>query len=213
MKPLSADGSRRSRKGWIEPFRLEVNLAGYLKKTKEGKITKFWQPENQPTMIAKVAETQGLRTLWPDEFQQLYSEDEGSPITDTTAPFIDMEQAEAETFDKQLPAKIDPLALVKYLAVCAGHFKRSVDEIKIEAAKNMPAFLSEFKKWSGKQSKAGSRKNQGEVIQFPEAGAEEQTDSMMDGEPLSGPCPNDGDRYKESHCYGCFERPGCPAWG
>src|SRR5208337_4000438 len=54
--------------GWDVDFELEVNLDGYIKKTKEGHITKFWQEANQPTMIAKVAESQGLRTLWPDEF-------------------------------------------------------------------------------------------------------------------------------------------------
>jgi phage recombination protein Bet len=52
-------------KGWEGKFRLEVNLRGYIKKTATGSITKFWQADNQPTMIAKVAEAQGLRTLWP----------------------------------------------------------------------------------------------------------------------------------------------------
>lgn len=63
-------------KGWSESWRIEVNLAGYIKKTKEGRTTQFWAEEKQPTMIAKVAEAQGLRTLWPDEFQQLYTEEE-----------------------------------------------------------------------------------------------------------------------------------------
>jgi len=63
-------------KGWAEPFRLEVNLRGYIKHTKEGKITRFWQKENQPSQIAKVAESQGLRTLWPDQFQGIYTEGE-----------------------------------------------------------------------------------------------------------------------------------------
>ena len=62
--------------GWQNPFRLEINLAGYIKKTKDGSITKFWKKENQPSMIAKVVESQGLRTLWPDEFQQLYTPEE-----------------------------------------------------------------------------------------------------------------------------------------
>ena len=57
---------------WDEPFRIEVSIEGYVKKTREGKVSRFWQPENQPSMIAKVAESQGLRTLWPDEFQGMY---------------------------------------------------------------------------------------------------------------------------------------------
>lgn len=200
--------------GWIEPFRLEVNLAGYLKKTKEGKITKFWQPENQPTMIAKVAETQGLRTLWPDEFQQVYSDSEAAGPMDEAAPFIDIEQqADGESFDTQIPKGIDRAALDKYLAVCSGHFKRTVEEIKIEASKDMPAFLSEFKKWNAKQSPPKGKQKQQETAAPAPGAMEEESGSYMDGEPLSGPCPNDGDRYKASHCYNnCFERVGCPAW-
>ena len=78
--------------GWSTPFRLEVNLKGYIKKTKEGRITRFWEEDNQPTMIAKVAEGQGLRTLWPDEFQGLYEEAE------IKAPTIDMAQAGNGTY-------------------------------------------------------------------------------------------------------------------
>jgi len=63
-------------KDWDHDFDLEVNLSGYIKKTKEGNITKFWAPENQPTMIRKVAESQGLREIWPDEFAKLYVEEE-----------------------------------------------------------------------------------------------------------------------------------------
>lgn len=62
--------------GWDEPFELEINLKGYIKRKKDGSVTKFWTPENQPSQIMKVAESQGLRTLWPDEFQQLYTPEE-----------------------------------------------------------------------------------------------------------------------------------------
>jgi len=62
--------------GWDEPFELEVNLKGYIKRKQDGSVTKFWAPDNQPSQIMKVAESQGLRTLWPDEFQQLYTPEE-----------------------------------------------------------------------------------------------------------------------------------------
>ena len=62
--------------GWDEPFLLEVNLKAYIKHKVDGSVTKFWSKENQPSQIAKVAESQGLRTLWPDEFQQLYTQEE-----------------------------------------------------------------------------------------------------------------------------------------
>ncbi|UCC41423.1 MAG: phage recombination protein Bet [Candidatus Aminicenantes bacterium] len=63
-------------KEWKVPCRLEINLFGYIKKTKDGKVTQFWQEDKQPTMIAKVAESQGLRKCWPDEFQGIYSDAE-----------------------------------------------------------------------------------------------------------------------------------------
>ena len=63
-------------RGWKVPQRLEVNLSGYLKKTSEGKITKFWQPENQPTMISKVAEMQLLRRIWPAALGKMYLNEE-----------------------------------------------------------------------------------------------------------------------------------------
>lgn len=62
--------------GWETDFELEVNLSGYLKKTKDGNLTRFWQPENQPTMIRKIAESQGLRECWPAEFGKLYTPEE-----------------------------------------------------------------------------------------------------------------------------------------
>jgi len=54
------------------PMFLEVDLQGYIKKTKEGRITQFWSEPKQPMMIRKVALSQGLRELYPDEFKGLY---------------------------------------------------------------------------------------------------------------------------------------------
>ncbi len=67
---------RAQPKNWDEPCEWEVNLSNYIKKTKDGRPTSFWREENQPTQIAKVAESQGLRMCWPDEFQGLYSDAE-----------------------------------------------------------------------------------------------------------------------------------------
>ena len=58
--------------GWDVPMKKTVNLNRYIKKTKDGRTTRFWSPENQPEMIVKVVEGQGLRATWPDEFQGLY---------------------------------------------------------------------------------------------------------------------------------------------
>jgi len=79
--------------GWENPFRLEINLSGYIKKKKDGTITAFWKKENQPSQIAKVVESQGLRTLWPDEFQQLYTPEEigEADMFETTAKVVKQE--------------------------------------------------------------------------------------------------------------------------
>jgi hypothetical protein len=59
-------------KGWTVAMKKDVNLKRYIKKTQAGQVTRFWSEDNQPEQIAKVAESQGLRAAWPDEFQGLY---------------------------------------------------------------------------------------------------------------------------------------------
>ena len=51
-------------KGWEVPYKLEINLSGYIKKTFKGDITQFWQKKKQPSQIMKVVESQGLSALW-----------------------------------------------------------------------------------------------------------------------------------------------------
>lgn len=67
---------------WAEPYEWAVNLKPYIKTDRYGKITNFWREDNQAYMIAKVAESQGLRRLWPDEFQGLFVAEE---IIETSA--------------------------------------------------------------------------------------------------------------------------------
>lgn len=85
--------------GWETPFELEVNLRGYIKKTREGAITKFWQDENQPTQIRKVAESQGLRECWPAEFAKLYVEEEVNAGAVMDAAFTVKEKSEDKIED------------------------------------------------------------------------------------------------------------------
>jgi phage recombination protein Bet len=61
---------------WEQDYTWTVSLRPYVKKTAEGKITQFWREDNQAYMISKVAESQGLNRLWPDEFQGLQLDDE-----------------------------------------------------------------------------------------------------------------------------------------
>jgi len=65
---------------WEEEYIWTIALKPYIKTTKEGRPTQFWQLEKQAYMICKVVESQGLRRLWPDEFQGLFVEGDYQPI-------------------------------------------------------------------------------------------------------------------------------------
>ena len=80
---------------WAEGYERTISLKPYIKKTAEGRTTRFWSEENQPYMIAKVVESQGLRRLWPDEFQGVFTEEEMLP-TDITPKPLKIPQAVEE---------------------------------------------------------------------------------------------------------------------
>uniref|UniRef100_A0A6H1ZPP8 Putative DNA recombination protein n=1 Tax=viral metagenome TaxID=1070528 RepID=A0A6H1ZPP8_9ZZZZ len=148
--------------GWSVLFRLEVNLSGYIKKTKDGRITKFWSEENQPSQIAKVAESQGLRTMWPNEFQGIYEEAE------IKAPTIDMSKVKNGSFEKA-DHPIDTSAfdelvnhniqndnllplVEKFVTMSAKALSKTPDEVKVMAVENFPDFLAQFIAWSEKNT-------------------------------------------------------------
>lgn len=68
--------------GWNKPKRHTINLAGYIKKKRDGTVTRFWESDKQPDMIAKVAESQLLRQLWGEETTGMYSAEEMPSIED-----------------------------------------------------------------------------------------------------------------------------------
>ena len=153
--------------GWLEPFRLEVNLKGYLKKTSEGKVTKFWSEDNQPTMIAKVAEAQGLRTLWPDEFQQMYEESEGPGMDGNSGmPIIDVGEDAPDNaitdranlllaFETSIPKNADTALVEAFLAKIAEGNKKTVEEIKLATAadqKELDNLWKLFPAWCKQQA-------------------------------------------------------------
>lgn len=143
--------------GWTTSKRLEVNLNGYIKKTKDGKITHFWRPEMQPTMISKVAEGQGLRQLWPDEFQGLYEESEVTPEGFT----VDMASQDgshyepgAPSFDSQIPEGTDSEMLDKWVSRCAAVGGIAAEKVEAEAV-NDPGFWRAFDIWLANQQDEG----------------------------------------------------------
>jgi phage recombination protein Bet len=140
--------------GWKVEQRLEVNLAGYLRYRKEkesGKkeLTRFWEPENQAMMIAKVAESQLLRRLWPDEFQGLHTAEEvdsglAEGAIDITPPpksFEDLlreKVGEGGSFPQDLNAFIEETARVN---------KKTEDEVKGGASEDFDNFWKFFEIW------------------------------------------------------------------
>ncbi|MSR15333.1 MAG: hypothetical protein EXR86_12375 [Gammaproteobacteria bacterium] len=85
---------RAQPRGWAEEYEWSVNLSPFIKKTREGQPTQFWNQDRQPQQIAKIAESQGLRRLWPDEFQALYlAEDQYATDVSPAPEPIKMPQA------------------------------------------------------------------------------------------------------------------------
>jgi len=201
--------------GWKEPFRVEVNLNGYIKKTKEGKVTRFWQKENQPTMIAKVAESQGLRKLFPDEFQGMYGEEEiaRSPID---AEFERMngekiDKSPTKEFDEKLPKEIDSSLMQEYLNQAATGNKCTVGEIKEAALGDLDQFIKQFKAWCKKPKptigrpagKVSTGEKPNVPVPPPPAGEEEKKTIW---------CPNRNEEISTHRCTMCADMAKCPEW-
>jgi hypothetical protein len=150
--------------GWKVEFKLEVNLAGYLrfkreKETGKKELTSFWQPENQPSQIAKVAESQGLRRLWPDEFQGLATEEE-LPEKPMAEGAIDMTP---KSFDELTMGK-DVSMMNEYFGFLLQHNPgKSAEELKTDGSKDFDSFWSHFEDWRSKQAEAVPSKEEVEA--------------------------------------------------
>jgi len=112
-------------KGWEVDLEWTVPLNRYIKTTKEGRVTRFWAEDNQPEQIAKVAESQGLRRAWPDEFAKLYIKEEiiqGIPIANeplkmpTAIESILPPQTKPEQAEESKPAKAKKEKAVEWSA-------------------------------------------------------------------------------------------------
>lgn len=146
--------------GWTKPFRIEVNLKGYLKKTKEGNLTRFWSPENQPTMIAKVAEAQGLRTLWPDEFMAIFTAEEGATPVFEIPEAIDIAthgRFEELVAEKKMSPE-DTKLFGEYMAFQANKNKVDLEALQGMAERDFANFMEYFKVFKTKKEAEGKSK-------------------------------------------------------
>jgi len=195
--------------GWERPFQLEVNLEGYIKKTREGDTTRFWRPENQPTMIRKVAESQGLRELWPDLYRGTITAEEAG-LTLETFEALDLEalpeaksaepEPDTKEFDRLVNHKLlgMPLGTEKnlkdFLAETAKRQKPpvTVAEIKARATKKWDSFWEAFIQWVAKNQPKQGAPPPGEPREAP-------------SEPLAGsgePPPEPDFKTKTSQLWG-----------
>ncbi len=97
------------REGWEKPLYLEVDYSEYVQRKKDGTVNRFWSTKPK-TMIKKVAESQGFRKAFPDEFDGMpYTSDE---VIDQEK-VIDVSLESNATQEKALP--IEPKDIVTTL--------------------------------------------------------------------------------------------------
>jgi phage recombination protein Bet len=149
-------------KGWNKPFRHEVNLKGFIKRKRDGTITQFWKEENQPAQIAKVAESQGLRAVWPDEFEKLYTEEEiGGGAID-----VESDKGQARSFDELLKERFPegpPDGFDEFLKETSKGNDIGIEQLKAEAARKFSEFMVYFEKWKVKKPALSQVPPNGEI--------------------------------------------------
>lgn len=110
--------------GWADVFRknishpthIEVSVEEYAGKTKDGKLNSQWASK-MGTMVRKVAITQALRETFPNDFQQMYSEEEMNvdmklDETPIQQPTNIVEQAPVQTYSKPEEPQPEGVSLV-----------------------------------------------------------------------------------------------------
>lgn len=122
---------------------------------------------------------------------------EGEDITPRTATIDIPEIPETipptvEDFNASIPEGTDTGLLKVFIDRQAEHHKKTVDEFKVEAAKDIPGFWKFYGSWQTAELKKKAKKNE----------------DMSPAE-----CPDaPGTTYKKSHCQQCAKFAGCPVW-
>ncbi len=169
--------------GWNVPYELEINLSGYIKKKKDGSITKFWAKENQPSQIMKVVESQGLSALWGDTIGTAYIPEELPEAIDFELSKDGMYEeghpkSTAGEFDRLAMAKIDLpdptgvfVVLSSYLNEMAGDQEpvMTIEQFKTEAVAQFDELWTHFEQWRKSQNQPslpGKKKKAPEMIDY-----------------------------------------------
>ncbi len=126
-------------------------------------------------------------------------------VIDADAQRIEDNAAGLKAFDDSIPKGTDAALLDRFLSATADRNKTTVETLKVEAGKKPADFWKFFNAWA-KQEQAKAVKGGQEAVKQAEPA------DVTDTEPMSAPCPNTVENYKEKYCAGCPDRKGCPAW-
>ena len=127
---------------------------------------------------------------------------------DAPGTMIEAETTPAEKTDfsaegKDFDDKTSAMTLMpKYIEVAMKHFKKSADEIKAEALKDLPGFLAAYEKWAKAQAQKEAVKK-----------AAEKPETKEPEEMAPAECPDRiGSVMTKAFCDTCKGHKGCPAW-
>lgn len=132
--------------GWTVPYKLEVNLDGYAKDNA------FWKGPKAATMIAKVAESQGLRTLWPNEFKGTITAEEIGELSEAMGGGELFALPPAGTSGAKSAAK-EPPDTSKFFSLVDAKLKEMSPERQEAVAAHLKAFLEENAELRSKKKK------------------------------------------------------------
>lgn len=127
------------------------------------------------------------------------------------------ETTETKSFDELVKGK-NTQGLHGFLEETAKANKVTVDQLKDEACKDWDRFWATFEKWGKSVKKLeskGTTKKEEPINELSETNKVAKTllKELKKEEPMSGDCPDTGEKYKQSYCKeNCKGFVNCPAW-
>ncbi len=200
--------------GWAFPMKHTVNLRPYIKKRSDGEITRFWGEDNQPSQIRKVAESQGLRRAWPDEFQQMFTEEEIlSPALDVGDGMAEAEkekekQEAIEKFNSSIPEGAPHLDEFLKLTAQASRYK-DIDSLKVAISTDLENFWAAYRKWEAKNyPKEPKAENEANGKSPQSKQAEQEANKLEEADPRvdKSASPNPTEKQEEKSNGSAMDR-------
>lgn len=127
----------------------------YCQRDKNGKPMKFWEamPHGQ---LSKCAEALAIRKGFPANLSGIYTNEEmqqAEVLDDIRGnKTLEEQRAEPKEIYLELPKDVDPEKIDIFLSKTSEITKRSINDLKMGASKNLKGFLDTFRKWEEKQT-------------------------------------------------------------